>query len=184
MKKCQTAECEKPIVARGFCRVHYARLRRRGSLGGAIRPQARKGEPLKFLRQQMTAETDECVPWPFAGTVDRGRLRVEGELISACRLICSWVYGDPEDETLQAAHSCGNGHLGCVNPKHLRWATPKQNSDDKVLHGTNGATSKLTDAQIVAIAADPRPHFEICRFYGITRQTVWRVKRGHRKPNL
>lgn len=184
MKKCQIAECEKAIVARGFCNVHYARLKRKNALGGVTRPQTKKGEVIKFLRQQMIAETDQCVPWPFAGAVDRGRLRFEGKMVSACRLICSWVYGNPENETLHAAHSCGNGHLGCVNPRHLRWATPQQNNADKVLHGTNLATVKLTNVQIAEIAADSRPHVEICRSYGITRQTIWRVKRGERKPNL
>jgi hypothetical protein len=44
--------------------------------------------------------------------------------------------GPPIGPKQEAAHRCGNGHLGCIHPKHLRWATRQQNSDDKKLHGT------------------------------------------------
>src|SRR5690606_20841041 len=37
----------------------------------------------------------------------------------------------------EAAHSCGNGHLGCCNPRHLRWASHVANMADKVEHGTH-----------------------------------------------
>lgn len=43
--------------------------------------------------------------------------------------------------------------------KNLRWATPKENQADRRVHGThlagsNVPTSKLTEAQVAAIAAD------------------------------
>ena len=148
-----------------------------------LKPQASRGRPFKFLCEAAATKTDDCIFWPFAGRADRGRLRVYGKTVSAARLVCFWANGQPCEATMHAAHSCGNGHLGCVNPRHLRWATAKQNNDDKVLHGTNLATVKLTNEQINEIAADTRPHAEICRSYGITRQTVWRVKRGERKLN-
>ena len=149
-----------------------------------VRQQAPRGRPLRFLREAASTKTDDCIFWPFAGRANGGRLKVDGKLVSAARLMCTWAHGKPCRAAMHAAHSCGNGHLGCVNPKHLRWATPKQNNDDKILHGTNLATVKLTNVQIAAIATDTRPHVEICRSYGITRQTIWRIKRGERKPNL
>jgi hypothetical protein len=50
--------------------------------------------------------------------------------------MCILAHGDPLSGGLEAAHNCGNGHLGCCNPKHLRWATHLENEGDKRIHGT------------------------------------------------
>lgn len=33
--------------------------------------------------------------------------------------MCELVYGKPPMPKHQAAHNCGKGNLGCINPKHL-----------------------------------------------------------------
>ncbi|CDI11957.1 conserved protein of unknown function (plasmid) [Agrobacterium pusense] len=38
---------------------------------------------------------------------------------------------------LEAAHLCGNGHVGCVTKSHLRWDTASGNQKDRVVHGTS-----------------------------------------------
>jgi hypothetical protein len=50
--------------------------------------------------------------------------------------MCELVHGFAPSDNHEAAHSCGNGHLGCVNPNHLRWDTPSGNAADKYEHGT------------------------------------------------
>lgn len=55
-----------------------------------------------------------------------------------------------------ACHTCRHKH--CVNPAHLYWGTPQNNSDDKVKDGTmpSGSThwvSKLTETQVLEIRA-------------------------------
>lgn len=37
---------------------------------------------------------------------------------------------------LQATHRCGNGHLSCVNRRHLEWATSGDNQRDMALHNS------------------------------------------------
>lgn len=77
----------------------------------------------------------ECLLWPFGNdTDDRPTTRVDGKTQKVSRVLCEMVHGAPPSETVEAAHSCGNGN--CVNPQHLRWATHIENEADKVIHGT------------------------------------------------
>jgi hypothetical protein len=70
----------------------------------------------------------------------------------ASRYVCEIVHGAPPSPTHEAAHNCGKGHLGCVNPHHLEWKTSKDNQADKLLHGTSNrgirqGSCKITDVQ-------------------------------------
>lgn len=75
--------------------------------------------------------------WPYA-TGDKGEAVVTfgGRQVSASRLMCTWVHGDPPDPSLDSAHDCGRGHEGCVNGRHLRWDTRAGNLADMMAHGT------------------------------------------------
>jgi hypothetical protein len=57
-------------------------------------------------------------------------------LIHSYQTMCGLVNGEPTDDKPQAAHSCGNGHLGCVHPKHLSWSDNSGNQ----LHRYQGET--------------------------------------------
>lgn len=77
---------------------------------------------------------DWCLVWPFGRDprVGRGIVRTgpgKPKLPSgwAHRVMCEMVHGTPPTPQHQAAHSCGNGHLGCVNPHHLSWKTNSEN---------------------------------------------------------
>lgn len=75
---------------------------------------------------------------------------------SACRAICYKTYGPPPEPWYEAAHTCGKGTEACVNPRHLRWATPADNRADKRHHGTaligtRNPLAKLTDAQVAYV---------------------------------
>ena len=89
-------------------------------------------------------------------------------------MVCVAAHGEPSDPALEAAHSCGNGHLGCVTPSHIRWATRQQNNADRIAGPRNrfcGAT-KLNEDKVRAIRADDRSRSEIADEYGITKGYV------------
>jgi hypothetical protein len=70
--------------------------------------------------------------------------------------MCIAAHGKPKRDDLHAAHSCGNPQ--CVNPKHIRWATPAENNQDKILHGTTNegerhGNAKLTEKDVLEIRA-------------------------------
>ena len=84
-----------------------------------------------------------CYIWTGNGSgigSDRPRIRLKGSRLkkTVARLICEEIYGPPPTpEHIDAAHNTPNGCIGgaCVNPDHIRWATPSQNMMDKPLEG-------------------------------------------------
>src|SRR5690606_6465223 len=94
---------------------------------------------------------DDCLKWPFGvGDHGRGIVTISGSTVSAPRAMCKSAHGEPPAPYHQAAHSCGNGHLGCMNPKHLRWATVRENELDKIIHGTVRRGSDINTAKVTA----------------------------------
>ena len=119
---------------RGYCRKHHRRLRLYGDPLGGRTPD---GEPMAWLLRHKEYQGDDCLKWPYnTDKRGQGRIRNRDSSTSASRMMCIIAHGEPPSYTLEAAHSCGNGHLGCCNPRHLRWATTKENADDRTIHGT------------------------------------------------
>lgn len=134
---CSVDGCDRPAKTVKLCNAHYLRLRTRGDVLGT--GKAMRGDPALFLTSVAAAyDGDDCLPWPYSRNENGyGTLYApKGETTVASRAVCELVHGPAPSDTHMAAHSCGKGHEGCVNPKHLRWATPLENSADKVIHGT------------------------------------------------
>lgn len=183
---CSIDGCDGAHKGRGFCSKHYHRWERHGDpLGGGTEV----GAPLKWLNEHSSYQGDECLVWPFA--TDRygiGSVYVAGVITKASRAMCSIVNGEPQDELYEAAHSCGNGHLGCVNPKHLRWATTSENQMDRVIHGTSNRGSKnaqsiLTEEQVRSIKqrlSRGERGKELAAAFGVSPMTISTIKNGTR----
>lgn len=107
-------------------------------------PATPAGAPVAFLRRIVAApRVDECIIWPFATNEPKpgllyGQVIFEGRVTSANNAVCCIAYGPAPSPEHEAAHSCGKSL--CVNPGHVRWATPKENEADKVDHGTSWLT--------------------------------------------
>jgi predicted urease superfamily metal-dependent hydrolase len=76
---------------------------------------------------------------------------------------------------------CGNGHLACVNPLHIRPGTPRQNAHDRFIHAPRG--KKLTTEEVETIrsawAAGGITQGELGHRYGVHPATISRIVRGH-----
>lgn len=176
---CAVEGCTKPVRTKGFCHDHYHRFRIHGNPlgGGTVR-----GEPLRWLREHVSYSGTDCLIWPFGNTGHgHGVVNFKGKVAPASRVMCILVNGEPALGKNHAAHSCGRGGEGCVHPAHLRWATPKENAEDKHLHGTFGrgdkiGTSKLTEQSVRAIRALALPDAEIAAIFKITKGTVYAIK--------
>lgn len=183
-KPCAVPECKGnalgPGRARGYCRAHYRRLLRHGDpLGGGTSMGARQ----RWIAEHANFAGSECLIWPFSRT-DSGypQFKVGGASTLASRVMCAVAHGQPPTPEHQAAHSCGRGNKGCMNPRHLRWATRNENEADKVVHGTlprgeRQGSSRLTSAQVREIRrlAGLATHREIATRYGVSRGHVGRI---------
>lgn len=130
VRECTVQGCDRTTDRGYLCARHEFRKRKNGH---PLAGRAFKGEALAFLQALVGHEGHGCVFWPFG--VGYGALRVDGKKVTATRHMCALAHGDPPKPNLDAAHSCGNGHLGCVNPNHLRWATRSENVADAMNHG-------------------------------------------------
>lgn len=142
-----------------------------------------------WLLRHVAYAGDDCLTWPFSRCAPhgRGQLGYNGKRsIAAHRLMCELAHGTKPTPKHQASHSCGNGHLGCVNPRHLSWATNSQNQLDRRRHGTakagnpNGRKGKLTAEQVARIKAlkGVRTQLELAEMFGVKYGTIGSIHRG------
>ena len=179
MRLCEYEGCDRRHYAKGYCDAHYKQVRR-GKEPSEIKVYALNGELLKFLERSLDQDTDVCIDWPYGRTQGGyGMCTYKGRMWLAHRLILTLAEGPPPDETLQAAHNCGN--RGCVNPQHLRWATAAENQADRIDHGTKlegecHPSSKLTESDVIQIRSDPRPQRVIAADYAVRQTQIGRIK--------
>lgn len=98
-----------------------------------------KRRHLDWLKDRVNHSGVGCLIWPF-GKNQKGYGQVctgPGKIEKAHRVMCQLVHGEPPTPKHQAGHKCGNGHLACVHPGHLRWQTNSQNQLDRRRHGTS-----------------------------------------------
>lgn len=183
-RACSVNGCNEPAICRLMCVTHYGRYRRTGLTSVKVK-QAKKGEPLLFLLLLSNDETD-CVMWPFAkGSNGYGVLLFRGAQTTASRVCCEIHHGPPPAPHFQAAHSCGRGHLGCVNPAHLRWMRPLENTGEKEVHGTapvgeRHPSAKITERDVVDIRRrySRTTRSQLADEFGLRPSHVWAIATG------
>lgn len=177
---CSVPSCDRSSITRGLCPAHYQRKRRTGSTQDDV-PLHKPGA-LAWLWDNCQPGHDDCVIWPFAISANGyGVFRNAGVLFGAHVEACEVTHGPRPTEAHEVAHGCGN--RACVNGRHLRWATRKENAADRLTHGTQPfgeacGRAKLTNEQARAIMQDMRLPREIAREYGVSRVVVDNIKRG------
>lgn len=186
MTECAVDGCFRRVFGREWCSAHYNRWLQTGNPGNLlIRRYSKKNEIANWIADvALRHNLDDCLIWPFGRHGNGyGSLVVAGRKVEAHRYICEVTIGPAANKDHQAAHSCGKGHLGCVAPNHLRWATPAENAADRVAHGNQVAgerhpRSKLTEDQAIKIATTVGPSDAVraAKEFGVDRSTIDRIR--------
>ena len=171
---CSVDGCDDDHFSKGYCGKHHYYFKKYGdSLHRNVKTL--NGSGLAFIKAIIP--TDECVMYPY-GLNAYGYPQVSGTLGN--RLSLEVHEGPAPTSKHQAAHKCGV--KACVNPRHLYWATPKENTSDKVLHGTQRRgedcyNSVLTEEKVKSIRASDLSYSTLAREHGVSRMTINNVKK-------
>lgn len=182
---CSVEGCDNPRRSLGLCAAHYNRRWRTGDTGGEIKP---RGAPLEWIASHIAYDGDDCLIWPFGRLPNGyGRAFFRGTWRSAARVMCTLAHGEPDHPHLDTLHSCGNGHLACMNPQHVRWGTRAQNMGDAITHqtttrGAKNAQAVLTedDVRSIRLMASAERYADVAVRFGISPSAVGLIVRRER----
>lgn len=178
---CSVGGCDRKHYGRGYCSVHIRRLDRNGH---PERTRVSTSERIRVAKDAIASETEDCILWPFGKPGNHyNQLTINGETILVHRYVCMQVRGLPAPHQTDCAHSCG--HKRCINPRHLRWATRRENSADMIAHGTRIRgeqhwTAKLTDELARQIKFAEGNNTQVAKRFGVDRQTARDIRKGKR----
>lgn len=147
-----------------------------------------------WLVRHATHKSDDCLFWPFYRNGLHGYpyLGCKGRVRRAHRVMCELAHGPAPTPQHQAAHSCGNGKNGCVNPRHVAWKTASENMLDKRKHGTVaknywGRRGKITfeDAERIRSLAGSMTQVELGEMFGLGETSIRHILSGKlwKKPH-
>jgi hypothetical protein len=187
---CSVDNCDNPHYGKTYCVRHYKRWRKYGDPeSGGIR----RGEAKDFLDSCLESNTNECLIFPYyRNSSGYGWVNISGKPIGAHVYIAQRAIGEKPTKKHEACHSCGNGHLGCVNPKHIYWGTRTQNVIDAINHGTlfvppprfgsdnhNFKCDDKMKEHIISMLRSGKTQKYVSEFFNISQSTVSRIKLSH-----
>lgn len=184
MKLCKIEGCDLAHKGHGLCQGHLKRLKLYGD--PLLGEKRFKGEAYKYLIDVLNKEhNDECLIWPYKlDNKGYGQLNHEKKRISVHQFACEYVNGPMPTNMFLTRHLCGNGHLGCFNPKHLVWGTYSENTIDYIRDGSSKTQGKvkLSHEQVLDIYNRSwlgENRNLLAEEYLISRETVTGIKHGH-----
>ncbi len=184
-RNCSISGCGRPHTSRGFCGLHYTRWKSHGDPLAVVQRRApHLSGPAELERIIALPPTDECISWPYSrNSAGYGRVWLDGKLHQTHRIMCERAHGPAPDGCTDVAHGCAN--RACCNPRHLRWATPKENAADRIrddthLRGLRHPGAKLSDEQARYIIANPEALSQnaLARQFGCSQTLISYLQRG------
>ena len=192
---CSIDDCPDRARCRGWCNGHYARWRKYGDPLGRPQPPIRR-EPgtteaheQRFWSRVLLPGATGCMLWTDPLEQGYGHFWDGSRGTPAHTFSWKLAYGEPPgDDRTQLDHlchtydpSCPPGvscpHRRCVNPDHLEWVTPAENSRRALVHEECDRGHRW-DEQI-PIMRDGR---RSCRLCQQAREAGYRQRRRDEAP--
>lgn len=165
----------------GLCAGHD---RRKKLYGDPMMGRRSRGTAARYFHDVVLPyDGDECLTWPFTTSVGGyAVVQLDGRQQYVSRILCERQFGPAPTAEHHAAHSCGNGAGHCCTKRHLRWATPAENIQDKVGHGTilrgeMNPLSKLTAEKVRHIRSfkGVLTQMEIAAYFGVSQTLISQI---------
>ena|SRR5690349_2095960 len=153
-----------------------------------MNPNKGNGKGITWLRANVAYNGDGCLTWPFSRNRQTGYalFGVDGKMVYAHRWMCEAIHGPAPSPKHEVAHSCGRGHHGCCDPRHVSWKTKSENMLDSVRHGTyrrnphgNRGRLKLRDVERIRRLRGKLTQQELGDMFGVSDSTIRDIYRGH-----
>lgn len=136
-RRCGVTGCTAVHEARGYCRQHYARMRRYGNPLGGKFTRATGTEAERFW--QRVDRSGDC--WLWTGSPDAngyGRFVRDGGAIEYVHRVAYQLLVGPIPDGLTVDHLCFTRM--CVRPEHLESVTNEENARRGALNRWHGGT--------------------------------------------
>lgn len=146
-----------------------------------------KGKVVAWLRANAGHKGTNCLKYPFPinAKVGYALFGLDGKMFYAHRFMCELKNGPPPSPKSEAAHTCGNAHMGCMNPNHLVWKTRQGNADDRLKHGNYSNLKgkrrfRLTPEQVQEIRSlkGIESQYSMADRFGVSRCTISSIHTG------
>lgn len=185
MKKCQVLHCDGKHEAKGFCKMHYQRMKKGQSLSDP--PYMPKTLEQKFWEKVEVC--DGCWRW-HAAKLPSGYGIIGGSKGASknhyAHRVSYEIHHGPIPDGMVVMHTCDNPE--CCNPSHLRTGTYKQNSEDMVSKGRASKgpgfvgelhpRSKLSASCVRAIRKSEEPSSVLAKKFAVSRSCVGSIRSG------
>lgn len=148
-------------------------------------PPVAETQKVRDRMARLTVRRGKCEEW-VGQTTDNGygRIRVNEKWKRVHRL--TWeIEKGPIPAGLNVLHRCDNRR--CRKLTHLFLGTTKTNAEDMLAKGRSAKRSghgraKLTERQVAEIRASEDSAVVLSPLYGVTVETIRRIRRGNRWP--
>jgi hypothetical protein len=101
-----------------------------------------------------SADTDECIEWPYGKDSKDGRAKISGKYRYCSRMLLAIRLGRDLKPFEYACHKCDNP--SCVNPRHIFLGSPRDNVLDMLAKGRENRKKTLEQRNRLRGEGNPR----------------------------
>lgn len=187
--ECSVDGCDRPSFTRTWCRAHYARWYRTGSIMTAIpiTPVRPRGmTDVEVFKYYMPGNPPEQGCWDWTSRTNHNGYGVFGygpksSEHFAHRTSYLIYHGEIPADKPFILHSCDRPI--CVHPNHLRAGSRNDNIQDaidreRVCRGKNRPEARLTEEDVKMIRSSSLTQCELADMLGVRNSTISAVQRG------